>query len=227
MPYDGPIVTRQDAIAAGLKRYFTGRACKRGHLSERALPKSECATCKLNGRADSYASNIQDNRAAASKWYHENLERGREYRRNYARSHPEETKLRCAAWYLDNKDRAKVNNDIWKTNNKDKVNAFTKRWRDANPEASRAIVRNRRARSKLAEGSHKAADIISIASRQKYKCAGCKISIRAGWHVDHIQPLSRGGSNYPRNLQLLCRDCNLRKHAKHPIVWAQENGRLL
>jgi len=40
-------------------------------------------------------------------------------------------------------------------------------------------------------------------------------------------PLSRGGSNDKYNLQLLCPTCNLKKSAKDPIDFAQENGNLL
>jgi 5-methylcytosine-specific restriction endonuclease McrA len=39
--------------------------------------------------------------------------------------------------------------------------------------------------------------------------------------------LSRGGSNDISNIELLCERCNLRKHAKDPIDWAQENGLLV
>jgi 5-methylcytosine-specific restriction endonuclease McrA len=39
--------------------------------------------------------------------------------------------------------------------------------------------------------------------------------------------VSLGGSSHPSNLQLLCEHCNRTKWAKHPIAWAQENGRLL
>jgi 5-methylcytosine-specific restriction endonuclease McrA len=40
-------------------------------------------------------------------------------------------------------------------------------------------------------------------------------------------PLARGGSNWISNIALACPTCNKRKGAKHPIDWAQQNGRLL
>lgn len=38
------LITRQEAKTAGLKRYFTGKSCKRAHTSERY---TNCATCVL------------------------------------------------------------------------------------------------------------------------------------------------------------------------------------
>jgi 5-methylcytosine-specific restriction endonuclease McrA len=51
--------------------------------------------------------------------------------------------------------------------------------------------------------------------------------LKAGFHVDHKIALANGGTNDRSNIELLCPPCNLRKHAKDPIVWARENGRLL
>jgi hypothetical protein len=43
--------------------------------------------------------------------------------------------------------------------------------------------------------------------------------IRAGFHVDHIVPKSRAGSNHPDNLAISCSTCNLRKRARTPAEW--------
>ncbi|CAM3843805.1 hypothetical protein [Parendozoicomonas haliclonae] len=39
------IVTRQEAKALKLKRYYTGEPCHRGHYDERTLASGECITC--------------------------------------------------------------------------------------------------------------------------------------------------------------------------------------
>jgi hypothetical protein len=41
------IITRAEAKAAGLKRYFTGTPCKRGHIAERFVNDRACTQCSL------------------------------------------------------------------------------------------------------------------------------------------------------------------------------------
>jgi hypothetical protein len=39
------IISRKDALARGLTRYFTGNPCKHGHLSERRTDTGNCIEC--------------------------------------------------------------------------------------------------------------------------------------------------------------------------------------
>lgn len=78
-----------------------------------------------------------------------------------------------------------------------------------------------------AEGFYGKEDIEFLFSSQKGKCANCLKSIKTSYHIDHIYPVSKGGSNWPSNLQLLCPACNQKKSAKDPLDWAKENGRLI
>jgi len=40
-----PLITRQQAIDSGLKRYYTGEPCKKGHVAERFTSSSGCVEC--------------------------------------------------------------------------------------------------------------------------------------------------------------------------------------
>ena len=52
-----------------------------------------------------------------------------------------------------------------------------------------------------------------ILKRDDYRCQMCGVTAKDGatLEIDHIYPVSRGGTNEPDNLQVLCRDCNAGK----------------
>jgi len=55
-----------------------------------------------------------------------------------------------------------------------------------------------------------------VLHRCDFTCQACgaKAADGAELHIDHIHPVSKGGTNDPTNLQALCRDCNLGKGAR-------------
>ena len=72
------IISREQALQEGRARYFTGRPCKRGHLSERYVSNSACVACvaekssliqarKANGVPTPISRD--DARAQGKRWY--------------------------------------------------------------------------------------------------------------------------------------------------------------
>lgn len=82
---------------------------------------------------------------------------------------------------------------------------------------------NRRARKMNAGGSYTADDIMKQYSSQNGRCWWCGKKVGKKYHIDHVIPLSRGGSNGPRNIVISCPHCNVSKNDKLPQEWV---GRL-
>lgn len=102
------------------------------------------------------------------------------------------------------------------------------RWVKENPDKKRIHNQNRDRRIKELGGKLSLDIVEKLMRLQKGKCACCKCLLSAsGYSMDHIEPLAAGGKHEDRNIQLLCRSCNSKKHSKNPIDFMQENGFLL
>jgi hypothetical protein len=217
----GQIITRAEAKVAGLRLYRTGKECKHGHSSERFTDNGACTECARK------LSQSGARREYMSRYRADHAETAREYHANWRIENAAKLKEYHAGWRKDNPDavgRYRVN---YCAANTDRTRERNRLWHKKSPAKSRANVLNRIARKRAAEGRHTAAEIADLMQKQKCKCANCHVSLKAGYHADHIQPLARGGSNWISNIQLLCPTCNFRKNAKDPFKFAQENGRLL
>lgn len=63
------IITKQEAIERNLTRFFTGKPCHKGHISERLTNSGNCITCKQIKERARYKSNPEKFRVAKNHWY--------------------------------------------------------------------------------------------------------------------------------------------------------------
>lgn len=191
---------------------------------------------------DRFAARREKSRACCRAYYVANRERLAEKRRLRHAANPEKLAERNRAYRAANRDKCIEYSRDYYAANHDKFIQHTRAWRRANPEAlaeQRRLYRAknsekrtadghlRRARKRSADGSHTAADIKRIRAAQSDKCACCRVRLKGRGHLDHIVALAAGGSNWPSNLQYLCRSCNLAKGARDPIEFMQARGMLL
>lgn len=178
-------------------------------------------------------------KAKRRAWYVKNQARAIEYSQQWVADNYQRTLAYNRQWGRANPDKKKQYNSKWKTSNRPKHLASRRRryqlqaeqrraeakaWRAANPEKVRIQWKVRQARERCAEGNHIPDDIRALYQLQNGHCAYCGITLHHKYHVDHIMPLSRGGSNNPDNLALACRSCNLSKKDKTVIEWLKVRG---
>lgn len=199
------IISRAEARSAGLKRYFTGRPCKYGHVAERHAAGAHCVECERL-----WVENNRDFvRRRNSKWNKKNR-----------------PAMRAAVkrWALKDPEKAKRIKAASKKRNAPKIVVYMARYVRDNPDKYRAYNSRRRARTRQ---GYSDADVQKLKALQRGKCALCFLRFGKRYHVDHILPLARGGSNERTNIQLTCQRCNLSKSARDPIEHAAKLGRLV
>lgn len=83
-------------------------------------------------------------------------------------------------------------------------------WSEEDPKEARQEAK---ARQRREIGDNRIAIRKALGERDGFKCAGCGTTDRL--QIDHVWPLSEGGSNDLDNLQFLCQTCNLAKGVAH------------
>ena len=208
-------VTRDEARKKGMKRFFSGEACPHGHVVQRLVSNGTCITCskiRLNAWQKKNAKRANDP-IPKQKAIDMGLD---SYFTNRPCIHGHTASRRVS----DSKcrDCIKIKQKKRAAGNRDYANAAIKKWRIANSERIREHETKRRSNiiGTLSRGLTKRLRIT-----QNGVCAApwCELDIREKYHLDHINPISKGGLNVDENIQILCPACNLSKGAKDPMEW--------
>lgn len=260
------IISRSDAMAQGLNRYFTGDPCPHGHVCDRYVSSFRCVECGRLQAARWRADNPEEARRKWMEYRARNPDKCREalrkssdkhrekrneadrlrrsqpsaYRDEYrrrrkdARRVPESLNknlLRLTDPYYSEEAKAMRRREaqrLWYESHKDQVRDYQRRYYHEKPNKRASVHKRRVAKMGLGSASITPQALVEIFTSQKRRCAMCRINLtRSERHLDHIVPLSRGGDHDRRNVQFLCRPCNLSKHAKDPLTFSRERGLLL
>lgn len=224
-------------MAKGLcQSHYDAKRHATRYVSKRK-PKPFCSVCGLPSKAKMlcdkhyHAARYQEQKERLKEinkaWRKANPEKRRAAERARRSSNPEKyriTKRRCRA--------AKPNHYLavdraWRIANKVYVNKVSADWKRRNPDNGKAHAAKRRALQHGADGRHSATEVRELFVRQKGKCAICRHTLPTPYCKDHIKPLSRGGSDWIANIQLVCLPCNSSKRNKDPIDFMQQRGFLL
>lgn len=235
------VITRSEAKALGLKRYFTGKPCKRGHVTTRKVSDKSCRECNRLNQA----------KRRENKEFVE-AERLRDRQKWATCEHRRKTKSesdkkrRSSDNFLKRQrqiDRGKYNNDPkfrvkkiaqaceYSKQNREKINErnrswFRKKYRtDYNFRVSHNI-RSMLNRVVNACGTNKSGstfDALGYSAREfmehieRQFVRGMSWGNHGEWHIDHIVPVSwfvKNGETDPKVINALT---NLRP------MWASEN----
>jgi len=186
---------------------------------------------KVRETKRNWAAKNKDKKAASDKKYYEkNKEHISEYQKKYRQDNYERLQEGSKKYRLENKEKKAATDRAWAQANKDKVNENSRRYRQRHPEKQneihrnynqrnpnvwRTIAQNRRTR-KLENGLFKVTikDMNNILTKPCAYC-GSKKQIT----LDHVIPISRGGTHSIGNLLPACKSCNSKKHAKFITEW--------
>lgn len=240
------IVTRRDAKVRGLKQYFTGKPCPAGHTAERHTYNGGCVECGKAIARQWKAAHKEQCAESFKEWAKKNPDKIKAIEiRRLARKRQATTEKRAKStrllalikerlcvscktikplseFHCDRSTRLGVSNTC-------KLCALriSSDWVKTNPAKAKISRANYRVRKLGAPGEFDAGDIARIRLLQRDKCAVCAKRLNGRGHIDHIIPISRGGSNEPRNLQLTCVSCNCSKRDMDHIEFMRGRGRLL
>lgn len=169
------------------------------------------------------------------QWREDNADVLRERKQRYYTENSETIKARVRKWGSENRDKKRKYNLAWRENNRDKARSSSLKWarankqhqseysrkrRKENPDRYRQAVRRRRARLHGASRFRVTdRDIVRLLNRFYYCCAYCGRDISNGFHIDHVVPLARGGSDGIGNYLPACPFCNESKGAKTLVEW--------
>jgi len=177
--------------------------------------RSQCKTCTAEANKiyrDSHLEQIAFNKKRYNDAHRKQIAA---HGRRYYETHRKQIAAYAKRWYEENRERDAENSKRYRESHREEKRECERRRYAENPEVSAAKARTRRAR--IAGAAVEDLDIQEVFDYWGPMCAYCGST--DDLTLDHIVPLSQGGSHSFDNLCVACRSCNASKGAKKLIEW--------
>jgi len=191
--------------------------------------RNQCKHC-ISIKNKQYRDENKDKISHNKKEYaRKNRDKISDYQKEYRIKNKDSIRENQKRWEINNPYARRKSYMKYVENNRELINKKYKEY-SKTPQgikARKVSWHNRSKKLRGAGGKLRAEDIAKMMENQKHRCVYCNKGIKHKYHIDHINPISKGGTNYIENIQLLCPTCNLKKSDKDPLKFANELGRLL
>jgi RNase P/RNase MRP subunit p29 len=192
-----------------------------------------CKECAIKNAASWASKNSSRVKALRQDYYIKNADALNAISKKYAADNPELVKETKNKWVINNpkkvKESAKKSRKLnfeknkisikrRKLNNPEKFAAYNKKWALANRETCRVNLQRRRAVQR-GNGVY----LVTKKEIANLYASPCNYCGAPSKHIDHIIPMSRGGTHSIGNLTASCASCNLSKGAKFITEWKKGN----
>jgi 5-methylcytosine-specific restriction endonuclease McrA len=195
------------------------KLCVRGHrltddnVYVRANGYVECRECRRIQRRQWDVVHPDRKQEQAARTYQKHLATRRARMRDYYSRNADTMLANMAQYRRDHPEEIRTARQLYKQLFPERVKEQQQATRAKNPEAYRrgyAIQRHKRRGAPGHCSSEQLQARIDFFGGLCWMCG-------AEWeHIDHVKPLSKGGSNWPANLRPACGPCNLRKSNQWP-----------
>lgn len=148
---------------------------------------------------------VTQRRSDARRWY---ATRGREQQRRWRARHRTRYLARKAKYRAARRDDLRAKERARYRENADRRKSIVAAYRRAHPDRCALHKRRYRARRRAADGFCSREQLEARIEFYGARCYLCREPFEA---IDHVIPVSRGGSEWPANLRPVCKSCNSRK----------------
>ncbi len=133
----------------------------------------------------------------------------KEQRKSWRIANPEKHREEQRLYYARHREEQRLRAKTYKSNNKNKCRQYNRKYVKEHPENARVNRHNYFTRKTQAGGSFTLKQWVELCQRFDFKCLRCKKKKKLT--VDHVIPVSRGGTSDISNIQPLCINCNTSK----------------